>query len=377
MGEAANIKRMRPGSGEPGPQKSEKLSRSYDDIVVTTIGMAALCDEMRSQGCDRESLLGPVGLTSELLDDPASHISYRNRVLFFENIYRVTRDPCVGLRAGQRHRLQDLGIYAFALSAFPTVGQAMRFGLKNHRLAGSILERNLRLDRDIAIIECHDAFGLHRILPLVADFAFSTMHRVISLVLERPCRSLRLKLPYPAPPYASLYSDIFRCEVMFDTDVLEWHFDTDVLNEPCPNANLLTERLCVDVCDRILKSLGTDEPPIVRAVRMECFKSGSARNFPTVNELAARLHLSQRTLARRFAEVGLNCQDLIDDVRSRLAKELLGNTGSSIDEVGVRLGFSDVSNFSKAFKRWTSETPAEYRKRVSWRDQLAGRINRE
>jgi AraC-like DNA-binding protein len=377
MGEAANRKSAHPDSGEPRPQKSEKLRRSYDDIVVTTIGMAALCDEMRAQGYDRESLLVPVGLTAESLDDPRSQIAYRNRVLFFENIHRLTRDPCIGLRAGQRHRLQDFGIYAFALSAFPTVGQAMRFGLRNHRLAGSMLERNLRLDRDIAVIECHDAFGLHRVLPLVADFAFSTMHRVLSLVLGRSCRSLRLKLPYPAPPYAALYSDIFRCEVMFDTDVLEWHFDIDLLNEPCPNASLLTERLCVDMCDRMLKSLGTDEPAIVRAVRMECFKSGSAGNFPTVNELAARLHLSPRTLTRRFAEAGLNCQDLIDDVRSRLARELLGNTGSSIDEVGVRLGFYDVSNFSKAFKRWTSETPAEYRKRVSWRDQMAGRIDRK
>ena len=240
-----------------------------------------------------------------------------------------------------------------------------------------ILERNLRLDGEVAVIECHDVFGLHQILPLVADFAFSTMHRVISLCLERPCKSLCLKLPYPAPSYASLYSDIFRCEVVFESNVLEWHFDRSLLGEPLPNANLMTERMCVAICDRMLKALETDEPAIVRAIRTECFKSGAAGDFPTVNELAARLRLSQRTLTRRFAEYGLNCQDLIDDVRSRLAKELLGNTGQSVEDIAVRLGFSDASNFSKAFRRWTSETPAEYRKRVSWRSQLACRVARE
>lgn len=373
------------GTGEMSPsqarlekqQATRKFGGAYDDVLITTIGLSALCDEMRVQGFNRESLLTPVGLTTASLVDPTSRITYRQKIKFFQNLHRLTRDPCVGLRAGQRRRLQDLGVFGYALSSFSTLGAAICFGLSHSRLAGSILERNLRVDGDIAVIEAHDVFELLEILPLVVEFSFSTMHRVTSLAMERPFRSLRMKLPYPAPPYAALYSDLFRCSIEFDADVLEWHFDAAQLADPCPNASLLSERMCRDICERMLKSLESDEPAIVRAIRRQLFKHASSGNLPNVPELASRLNLSLRTFTRRLNEVGVNCQDVIDDVRSRLAKELLGNTGLSVDEVAARMGFSDASNFSRAFKRWSAETPAEYRKRVSWRDQFAGRVDRE
>jgi len=353
------------------------FSNAYDNVLITTIGLSALCDEMASQGYDRDSLLAAIGLTASSLDDPDARVSYGQKAQFFQNIHRLTGDPLIGLRAGQRHRIHDLGVYGFALTSCPTLGDALRFGLSHSRLAGSILERGLRIEHDVAVVEAHDIFGLHEVLPLAAEFAFSTMQRIIRLVTQGPFKPTRVRLPYPAPSYASAYTELFGCCVEFETDVLEFHIAAHDLARRCPTASLLSERLSRKICDGLLKSLESGEPTIVRAIRSECFKRAYAGDFPTVQELAARLRLSPRSLARRFAEHGLSCQDVIDDVRSRLAKELLGNTGLSVDEVGVRLGFSDVSNFSKAFKRWTTETPAEYRKRVSWRDRLASRTTPE
>jgi transcriptional regulator GlxA family with amidase domain len=91
----------------------------------------------------------------------------------------------------------------------------------------------------------------------------------------------------------------------------------------------------------------------------------------TVDALAERLKLSARTLRRRLAELGFNCQDVIEDSRNRLAKELLGNTELCVDDIAARIGYSDASSFRKAFKRWTSKTPADYRSDVAWRDPLA------
>ena len=244
---------------------------------------------MRVQGFNRDSLLATVGLTAASLDDPASRITFRQKIKFFQNLQRLTRDPCIGLRAGQRHRLQDMGVYGYALSSFSTLGGAICFGLSHGRLAGSILERNLRIDGDIAVIEAHDVFELLGVLPLVVEFAFSTMHRLISLSMERPFRSMRMKLPYPAPPYAALYPDLFRCSIEFDADVLEWHFDAAQLADPCPNARLLSERMCREICERMLKSLESDEPAIVRALRSQLFKNASSGNLPNVPELASRL----------------------------------------------------------------------------------------
>lgn len=62
---------------------------------------------------------------------------------------------------------------------------------------------------------------------------------------------------------------------------------------------------------------------------------------------------------------GSGYQDILDDVRRSLAEEFLRNTGLSIEEIAARTGFSDASNFRKAFRKWTGELPAEYRPRTS------------
>ena len=370
---ASNVRKKSPLSADRGAAVAHRrTSSAYDDVLIMTIGLSALCDEMAAQGFDRANLLEPIGLTSAALDDPESVITYRQKVTFFQNIHALTRDPCIGLRAGQRHRVQDLGIYGYALSSCATLGEALRFGLSHSRLAGSILERSLRVDRDVAVIEAHDIFGLHEVLPLAAEFAFSTMHRLTTLVMQHPPKISRLKFPYPAPRHAGLYADLFRCCVEFDADVLELHLEAETLAEPCPNASLLSERMCRSICARFMRSMEADEPAIVRELRAKLFKAVSSGNSPALSDLASQLNISTRTLARRLSLIGVKFQDLIDDVRSRLAKELLGNTGLSVENVAERLGFSDASNFSKAFKRWASKTPAEYRKCVSWRDKLTG-----
>ena len=346
-------------------------SRLDSDVLITAIGLAALCREMATQGVQRNLLLESVGLTSDSLDDPTTRITRRQRVQFFQNVKRMTRDPGVGLRAGQRLRLHDLGIFGYALASFPTLEKSLRFGLTHDRLAGAILDRSLRVEGDIAVIEGHDNYGLHALLPLVVEYSFSTMHRLIGLVMERPFQSLQMRLPYPAPAHARLYSKLFQCSVEFDADVIDWRFQAVKLSDRCPGASLLSERMCASLCERMLQSLGGDEPALVHAIRQECLKSITSRNPPTVGALAERLNLSLRTLHRRLAEVGFNCQDVIEDSRNRLAKELLANTGLSIDDIAERVGFSDASSFRRAFKRWTSKTPAEYRSDVAWRDPIA------
>src|SRR5208283_2845638 len=126
----AQTRALSPAQGLRDRQKAAgAFSGAYDDVVITTIGLGALCDEMSVQGFNRDSLLAPVGLTAASLDDPASRITFRQKIKFFQNLNRLTRDPCIGLRAGQRHRLQDLGVYGYALSSFSALGAAICFGL--------------------------------------------------------------------------------------------------------------------------------------------------------------------------------------------------------------------------------------------------------
>lgn len=339
--------------------------KSAVTVVHSMLGLGGLFEEMTRQGVTREQLLANTGLTAAAFDDPAAGMTHRQKIQLFSNVKRLTQDPAIGLRAGQQQRLSDFGVFGYAVASSSTLGEAIAFGIEHVKLVGPVLEKSMRIEDGIAIFAGHDVFELNDLLPLMTEFWFSTTHSLIGRVMERPFRSISLSLPYPAPPHAALYGEIFQCRINFGADVMEWRFDAAQLDEPCPNANRITARMCSEFCDRMLKSLGADEPDIVRAVRLECLNHTG--NLPSVEEVAARLNMSPRTLHRRLADAGLSCQELIDDVRRRLAEEFLRNTQLPVEEIAGRTGFSDASNFRKAFKRWSGDTPANYRRRASWR----------
>ena len=143
--------------------------------------------------------------------------------------------------------------------------------------------------------------------------------------------------------------------------MMEWHFDSDVLGRPCPNANPITAKICQQVCEAVLTE-GPGESELARRIRTTCLNS---KRFPTAGEIASELGLSLRTLHRKLAEDGLSYQSVLDGMRRSLATELLENTHMVIDQVAERVGFSDATSFRKAFKKWTGRSPSDFRSRHS------------
>jgi len=78
--------------------------------------------------------------------------------------------------------------------------------------------------------------------------------------------------------------------------------------------------------------------------------------------VAHQLAMSQRTLQRKLREHDTSHQQLLDDLRKNLARTYLDEPSMSIGEVAYLLGFSESSAFHRAFKRWTGQTPSEYRR---------------
>lgn len=76
------------------------------------------------------------------------------------------------------------------------------------------------------------------------------------------------------------------------------------------------------------------------------------------------LQLSERTLRRRLAEEGTSLGALLDEVREKLAEELLVTGGSPVAQVAQRLGYLELSSFSQAFRRWKGMGPQAYRSSV-------------
>ena len=91
----------------------------------------------------------------------------------------------------------------------------------------------------------------------------------------------------------------------------------------------------------------------------EILESGNT----TLEAVAARIGIPERRLRTELEEAGTSFNHVLADYRSRLARRLLARTDESIEQIVYLTGFAEPSTFYRAFKRWTSETPVEYRRR--------------
>ena len=83
--------------------------------------------------------------------------------------------------------------------------------------------------------------------------------------------------------------------------------------------------------------------------------------FLSIKQVAGKLHISERSLQRQLGQQQTTFQMLLAEVRRQHAEYLLKHSKLSIQEVADRLGYADISHFSRAFKRWTNVTPRFYR----------------
>ena len=106
--------------------------------------------------------------------------------------------------------------------------------------------------------------------------------------------------------------------------------------------NLLKSMLCEEIRDSLYKH----------------------HSLPTINQLADNFYISPRTLSRRLSSTGINYRDLVAEMKRESAEHMLANTEMLISTIAKELGYTDKSNFSKAFKSWTGLTPKEFRQAV-------------
>jgi len=113
-------------------------------------------------------------------------------------------------------------------------------------------------------------------------------------------------------------------------------------------------------CDVLMQS-SERRRGITALVRSKLFRDSGL--FPTLPDVADELDIHPRTLRRRLAEEGTSFRALLNEARSTVAVDLLRNVGLTVEEVSTRLGYTEVSTFSHAFKRWRGVAPSAYSRR--------------
>ena len=170
----------------------------------------------------------------------------------------------------------------------------------------------------------------------------------------------RADFAYEAPATHGEHVRIFGCPVQFGAESTGIVISRAVWDTPVERG----DSGLAAVLDRHAQMLIAQLPQVsdaiaeVRATIQDQLKGGD----PTLNTVARKLGTSRRSLQRRLADENLTYAQVLDDVRSTMARAYLAQRELSIAEVAYLLGFSEQSSFTRAFRRWTATSPAEFRR---------------
>lgn len=317
-----------------------------------------IAQALEHAGVDSQALFAQAGVEYKLAVNPYMRVPTAKMNQLFQLSVAATGDTCFGLRMEEFIHPTTFHALGYSLFASSTLQDYCERLVRFFRIASDNCRHHIE--------EAPDAFKL-RIELLVPNLSFESQDGW-SAALVKFARSmykpgfspLRVDLRRPAPsaPDQQRYRDYFRCPVQFGCNEWALHFRTDDMTATLPGANhelaLINDRVVMDYLARLEKS------DLVTRVRTHIVKLLASENC-CKEMVAARLNMSPRNLQHKLDLLGTCYQDILDQTRQDLAIQYMANRHTSISEITYLLGFSDTSNFARAFKRWTGMAPRDFR----------------
>lgn len=335
---------------------------ALDDRVVPVRSARQNLRLFETAGVAASALLAGTGLAPADLDDDTARISCRQAVDLLRNGLRLCGRPGLGLESARGFSLSSYGFLGYAMMSCADLAHAMRIARTYYRTAGALFELEFTDDgADAFVVRVRDVLGLGDVWPFVVEQFFAGIPPLLELLLGHPVPARRLRLTYPAPPWEERYRETFGCPLVWSADACEYQLDRTLLQAPLARADAGVARLFEASCRELLEEIENEQNLAGTITRSLLSHTGAP---PPADAMARRLNMGTRTLRRRLAELGTSYQKILDEVRRRLALDYLRSTQLSTQEVAELLGFTEATNFRRAFIKWTGESPRQYRRRA-------------
>jgi len=322
-------------------------------------GARHLIEVAQQYGASLPACLEGTGITAAALADPDTGINAEQELRLLRNVIAaLPQVPGLALEVGRRYQLTDFGIWGYALFSSRSLREALLLALRYLDLSAVFGKLSFEESEGVARL-CMDyrkvPADVRQFLIELDAAAILAIQRVVD---PRPSPPMRMLFEFPRPAYAERFRQVFGSMPQFDAGTNMFVLDPRVLDEPLPQANEATARMCEAECQRLLAQRRARSGISFRVRGIILRQPDRTANMEVV---AAELCMTSRTLRRHLAEEGTTFRALRDEVLLTLAEELIGTAQMKLAEVAERLGYSDAAAFSHAFKRWKGVTPGAVR----------------
>lgn len=323
--------------------------------IGATIGLPAV---LQGLGADPAQLLAKVGLELSLFDNPDNLLSYSARGRLLEHCVASTGCQHLGLLVGQRASLQSLGLVGSLVKYSPDVGTALRSLVRFFHLHTRGAQATLSVDGQLAY------FGYQIDQPgtkgadQVGDGALAAMLNIMRSLCGPGWKPSQVTLAHRKPENVEPFRRYFLAPLIFDAEQYSLVFLAEWLAYRLPVDDPELRRQLMEQINAIEAHHRDSFPEQVRSV----LRTALLTDCAYADHIASLFSIHRRTLNRRLNEDGMSFKDLVEQERYEIARHTLLDTDLQVAEVAALLGYADASAFTRAFRRWSGTTPAEWRR---------------
>ena len=333
-----------------------KAEPAHMEAAVRIGTIMALPAALRSLGANPVEVLAEAGFDLTLFDNPDNRISYAARNHLFAHCVASTGCQYLGLLVGRQTGLDSLGMVGLLVKYSPDVGTALRNLVRCLHLHVRGAVTSLETDGDTASLSYEIYQPGVEATTQIGDGALAIMYNIFRTLCGPEWKPAEVQFAHRKPDNIGPFRQFFRSPLRFDTERNAVVFAAEWLDLRLPEIDPELRRLLQQQIDMLEVRYGDDLPGQVRSVLRTALLTGHARS----DQVAALFSIHSRTLSRRLKDFGTSFQELLDEGRFEIARQLLEDTRLEVSQIAVMLDYADASAFTRAFRRWSGTTPAQW-----------------
>ncbi|MET1078420.1 MAG: AraC family transcriptional regulator [Pseudomonas sp.] len=321
-----------------------------------------LADAVRALGSAPAPLLEQYGLDAARLGESRARLSIPRYMRLGHAAIQLTGEPALGLWMGRLSRLSQVGLAGVTAAQAPTVREAARALIRFEPLYASNYrgQSSFHEDAQGAWLRFYSISPYNAYNRFVIDSVLAGWLCQLRALAGQALQPVKVEIEFPAPAYAADYAELFGAPPEFGAERNQLRLDQASLGLRNPLHCPSTWAHLLEICERELEQLTRTRSLRERVTQL----LGPLLNGrePDLEEVAARLQLPTWTLRRKLAEEGAQFRGILNDTRRDLAMAYIRDTELAFGEIAYLLGFASAEAFQRAFKRWSGQTPGEFRR---------------
>lgn len=315
-------------------------------------------DYLEGEGVDTKEWLNSANLSVQDVIEDSAMLQYAIYERLILRAMSLDKHADLGLRLGERLPVNTHGMLGFALLNCVSLNDVLDLFSRYLATRTPLLKLTMTQESNAVRLDLIELYDIEPIRRCFLEAVVMSVSNILYFVFKQKGVLQRVHFPFSSPQYLESYKLLLKCPVEFNSSHTVLWLDNIRSQQPLKTADRHSLHQATKMCDLELEKINQLQS-IGAQVRLLLVNSRS--EFLSLEQIAQRLNMTTRTLHRKLAKEQQNYKAILQDVRFTLAKQYLMNQTNSIKQVAYLLGYEDVANFRRAFKRWQGESPQQYR----------------